>query len=142
MNRIVTLWCAVSLLVLPAIGVADPGNLVSWFSNNLNELTFTCQTAVVKLEMLDTAVARVRMTSNNSPFSTSASFTVVRTWPRPAMSVTDGSILTVSNAGLRVDISKTPFRLTFRKPDGSTLLADADTSKSGNSTDPQSADFV
>ena len=77
--------------------------------------------------MLDTSVARVRMTSNDVPFSTSASFTVVRTWPRPAMSVTDGATLIVSNAGLRVDISKTPFRLTFRKPDGSVLLADAET---------------
>jgi alpha-glucosidase (family GH31 glycosyl hydrolase) len=142
MKRTITLLCGFLLLALPAIGIADPGNLVSWFSNNLNELTFTCQTAVVKLEMLDTSVARVRMTTNDLPFSTSASFTVVRTWPRPAMSVTDGSILIVSNAGLRVDINKTPFHLTFRKSDGSVLLANADTSTSGNGSNESSVDFL
>ena len=142
MNRTVTLWCAVLLLALPAVAVADPGNLVSWYNSSPNELTFTCQTAVVKLEMLDTSVARVRMTTNDVPFSTTTSFTVVRTWPRPAMSVTDGSTLIVSNAGLCVDIGKTPFRLTFRKPDGSALLTEADTSRSSNSTDERSVDFV
>ena len=142
MKRTTTLWCSVLLLGLPAIGVADPGNLVSWFSNNLNELTFTCQTAVVKLEMLDTSVARVRMTTNDVPFSTNTSFTVVRTWPRPAMNVTDGTILIISNAGLRVDINKIPFRLTFRKPDGSTLLANADSSTSGDSNEESSVDFT
>ncbi len=69
----------------------------------------------------------MRTTTNDAPFSTSASFTIVRTWPLPAMSVTDGDVIIMSNAGLRVDISKTPFRLTFRKPDGSVLLADANT---------------
>ncbi|HXI85135.1 MAG TPA: glycoside hydrolase family 31 protein [Verrucomicrobiae bacterium] len=142
MKRTIPLYCGFVLLVLPAIGVADPGNLVSWSSNNLNELTFTCQSTVVKLDMLDTSVVRVRMTSNDVPFSTNASFTVVRSWPRPAMSVTDGNTLIVSNAGLRVEINKTPFRLSFRKPDGSVVLANADASVTTNSADGWSADFA
>jgi alpha-glucosidase (family GH31 glycosyl hydrolase) len=122
MRRSATVLFAAVLIGLPHSSIADPGNLVSWFSNSLNEITFTCQTAVVKLEMLDTGVARVRLSTNNVSFSTNVSFTVVRNWPLPAMSVTDGNPLIVSNAGLRVEVSKTPFRLTFKKPDGTELL--------------------
>ncbi len=107
---------------------AEPGNLISWSRNAPNELTFTCQAAVVKLDLLDTDVARVRVAASGVPFSTNASFTVIRTWPRPHMSVTDGSTLVVSTAGLRVKISKTPFRLTFCRPDGTVLLTDTNTS--------------
>jgi alpha-glucosidase (family GH31 glycosyl hydrolase) len=115
------------LLGLPSVSAADPGNVVSWFSNSLNELTFTCQFAVVKLELPDTGIARLRVSTNNLPFSTNASFTVVRDWPRPPMHVIDGNPLIVSNAALRVDVSKTPFRLTFTKPDGTVLLTDTNT---------------
>jgi alpha-glucosidase (family GH31 glycosyl hydrolase) len=126
MRRIATVVFAAVLIGLPRPSSADPGNLISWFSNSLNELTFTCQTAVVKLEMLDNGVARVRLTTNNVVFSTASSFTIVRNWPRSPMSVTDGSTLVVSNAGLRVEVSKTPFRLTFKKMDGTTLLTEVD----------------
>src|ERR1043166_7517376 len=112
---------AVTLFSLTHAALAEPGNLISWFSNSFNELTFTCQFAVVKMEMLDAGVARVRLSTNNVAFSTAPSFSVVRSWPRPAMSVTDGSTLVVSNAGLRVDVTKTAFRLTFKKPDGTEL---------------------
>lgn len=126
MRRIATVLFAAVLIGLPRPSSADPGNLISWFSNSLNELTFTCQFAVVKLEMLDNGVARVRLSTNNVPFSTNPSFTIVRNWPRPPMNVTDGATLVVSNAGLRVEVSKTPFRLTFKKPDGTLLLSDVD----------------
>jgi len=131
----------VILLGLCNVCHADPGNVVCWFSNSLNELTFTCQTAVVKLEMLDTAVARVRLTTNTVPFSTNESFTVVRRWPRPPITVTGGNPLVVKTGGLRVDVDKTPFRLTFRKPDGTVLLTDAKTSGLGTSNSTSSASF-
>jgi len=117
------------LLVLLLAGTcrADPGNVVSWFSNSFNELTFTCQFAVVKLELPDSGVARVRLSTNNVPFSTNVSFTVVKTWPRPPMRVIDGSPMIVSNSALRVGVAKTPFRLTFLKPDGTALLTDTNT---------------
>lgn len=142
MRRIATVLFAAVLIGLPRPSSADPGNLISWFSNSLNELTFTCQTAVVKLEMLDAGVARVRLTTNNVAFSTNASFTIVRNWPRPPMNVTDGTTLVVSNAGLRVDIQKSPFRFTFRKPDGTVLLTDTNTFGLGYATDGRSANFA
>src|SRR5712671_5737686 len=95
--------------------ILSAGNVVSWSSNSQNQITFTCQTAVVTLEMLDTHVARVRWDTNES-------LTVVRQWPRPPMKVTEGEPLIVQNAGLRVEVSKKPFSLTFRKPDGTMLL--------------------
>lgn len=112
------------LLAFPRASRADPGNLISWFSNSMSELTFTCQTAVVTLEMLDVGVARVRLTTNNAPFSTSPSYTITRNWPRPPMGVSDGTPLVVTNAGLRIEVSKTPFRLTFEKPDSTVLLSE------------------
>ncbi|HUJ11340.1 MAG TPA: TIM-barrel domain-containing protein [Verrucomicrobiae bacterium] len=112
------------LLGLPSVSVADPGNVVSWFSNSLNGLTFTCQTAVVKLDFLDPNVVRVRMEPSGAVFNTNASFAVVENWVRPPISVTDGSTLTITTLGLRVDVSKTPFHLTFRKPDGTVWLTD------------------
>ncbi len=142
MRRITAATLTAIFIGFPLAGHADPGNLISWFSNSLNELTFTCQTAVVKLEMLDNGVARVRMTTNNLAFSTNASFTVVRSWPRPPIDVTDGTTLVVSNAGLRVDIQKLPFRFTFRKPDGTVLLTDTNTFGLGYATDGRSENFV
>ena len=129
------------LLALPRSGVSDPGNVVSWFSNSPDEVTFTCQTAVVKLDLLDDDVARVRMTAPDVPFSTNGSFTVVRRWSRPPMRVTDGNPLVISNAALRVDVEKTPFRLTFRRPDGTVLLTDANTSGLNSSNTTRSANF-
>ncbi len=110
------------LLSLPAISFADPGNVVSWFSNSQNELTFTCATAVVKLNLMDANVARVRLEPGGVPFNTNASFTVIKNWVLPPITVIDGSTLTVTTSGLRVDVSKTPFHLTFRKTDGTVWL--------------------
>jgi alpha-glucosidase (family GH31 glycosyl hydrolase) len=115
---------AAVLIGLPRPSSADPGNLISWFSNSLNELTFTCQYAVVKLEMLDTGVARVRLSTNNVAFSTNPSFTIVRNWPRPPMGVIPGSPIVITNAGLRVEVTTNAFRLTFKKPDGTDLLTE------------------
>jgi alpha-glucosidase (family GH31 glycosyl hydrolase) len=115
------------LVGLPAVGVADPGNVVSWYSNSLNELTFTCQTAVVKLNLVDVNVAQVRMEPGGVAFNTNASFTVIKNWVLPPITVIDGSTLTVTTSGLRVDVSKTPFRLTFRKLDGTVWLTDTST---------------
>ncbi len=112
------------LLGLPAVCAADSGNVVSWYSNSLNELTFTCQTAVVKLDLLDANVVRVRMEPSGVAFNTNASFTIIKNWVLPPITVVDGSTLTVTTSGLRVDVSKTPFRLTFRKLDGSVWLTD------------------
>ena len=112
------------LLGLPAISLADPGNVVSWFSNSLNELTFTCATAVVKLNLVDANVARVRLEPSGVAFNTNVSFTVIKNWVLPPITVVDGSTLTVTTSGLRVDVSKTPFHLTFRKPDGTLWLTD------------------
>ena len=112
------------LLGLPAVSVADPGNVVSWYSNSLNELTFTCQTAVVKLNLVDVNVARVRMEPSGVAFSTNASFTVIKNWVLPPITVVDGNTLTVTTSGLRVDVSKTPFRVAFRKLDGTVWLTD------------------
>jgi alpha-glucosidase (family GH31 glycosyl hydrolase) len=112
------------LLGLPAISLADPGNVISWFSNSQNELTFTCATAVVKLNLMDANVARVRLEPTGVPFNTNASFTVIKNWVLPPITVTDGSTLTVITSGLRVDVSKTPFHLTFRKTDGTVWLTD------------------
>jgi alpha-glucosidase (family GH31 glycosyl hydrolase) len=123
MKRVATLLFGV-LLGLPVVGLADPGNVTSWFSNSLNELTFTCATAVVKLEFVDTNIVRVRMEPNGLTFNTNTSFTVVKNWTRPAIAVVDGSALTVTTSGLRVDVTKTPFHLTFRKLDGTVWLTD------------------
>ena len=123
MKRVVTLLFGV-LLGLPAVGLADPGNVTSWFSNSLNELTFTCATAVVKLEFVDTNIVRVRMEPSGFAFNTNASFTVIKNWVRPPITVVDASTLTVTTSGLRVDVSKTPFHLTFRKLDGTVWLTD------------------
>ncbi len=123
MNRTVTLLFGV-LLGLPLVGLADPGSVTSWSSNSLTELTFTCATAVVKLEFVDANIVRVRMEPNGLTFNTNASFTVIKNWVRPPISVVDGSTLTVTTSGLRVDVSKTPFRLTFRKLDGTVWLTD------------------
>ena len=123
MRRALTLILAF-LITLPVVGVADPGNVTSWFSNSLNELTFTCQTAVVKVNLMDANVTRVRMEPTGAAFNTNASFTVVKSWVLPPITVVDGSTLTITTSGLRVDVSKTPFHLTFRKLDGSVWLTD------------------
>ncbi|HXI82525.1 MAG TPA: TIM-barrel domain-containing protein [Verrucomicrobiae bacterium] len=115
------------LLGLPAISFADPGNVVSWSSNSLNELTFTCATANVKLEFVDANVVRVRMEPSGAPFNTNTSLTVIKAWARPAISVVDGSTLTVTTPGLQVNVQKTPLRLTFRKLDGTVWLTDTNT---------------
>jgi alpha-glucosidase (family GH31 glycosyl hydrolase) len=124
MKPTVKLACAV-LLSFPILCAADTGHVISWYSNSLNELTFTCQSAVVKLELVDANVARVRMEPSGFAFSTNASFTVVKQWSRPPISVVDGDPLTVTTSGLRVEVNKNPFRLTFRKPDGSAWLGGA-----------------
>ena len=123
MKRATTLSLAF-LLGLPAISIADPGNVVSWFSNSLNELTFTCATAVVKLNLVDANVARVRLEPSGVAFNTNASFTVIKNWVLPSITVVDGSTLTITTSGLRVDVSKMPFHLTFRKPDATVWLTD------------------
>ena len=117
-------WFGAILFVASASCYGEPGNVISWFSNAQNELIFTCQFAVVKLDLPDNGVAHVRLTTNTVSFSTNASFTIIRNWPHPPMSVTDGATLVVSNAGLRVEATKTPFRLTFKKPDGTQLLTE------------------
>jgi alpha-glucosidase (family GH31 glycosyl hydrolase) len=124
MKPTVTIVCAV-LLSLPILCAADTGPVISWHSNSLNELTFTCRTAVVKLELVDANVARVRMEPNGFDFSTNTSFTIVKQWARPPISVVDGNPLTVSTSALRVEVGKDPFRLTFRKPDGTVWLSSA-----------------
>jgi alpha-glucosidase (family GH31 glycosyl hydrolase) len=139
MKPMVKLACAV-LLFFPLLCAADTGPVISWHSNSLNELTFTCQTAVVKLELLDTNVARVRLEPNGFAFSTNASFTVVKQWVRPPISVVDGDPLTVTASGLRVDVNKNPFRLTFRKPDGTVWLGGA--SSGGFSLSPPDDTFT
>ena len=127
---------------LPSLCEADPGNLISWFTNAQNELTFTCQTAVVRLDILDTNVARVYMTTNTLPFSTNTSFTVIKNWPLPPFTVTDsGTLLTVAASGLSVDVFKTPFRFAFLNPDGTVLLSDTNTFGLGIATNAASANF-
>ncbi len=54
------LACGV-VLSSPILCAADTGNVISWCSNSRTELMFTCQTAVVKLELIDANVARVRL---------------------------------------------------------------------------------
>jgi alpha-glucosidase (family GH31 glycosyl hydrolase) len=115
MKRTVTLLFGV-LLGLPLIASADPGNVTSWFSNSFNELTFTCQTAVVKLDFLDENVVRVRMEPSGAAFNTNASFTVIKNWTLPTINVINATQLTITTSNLEVDVSKTPFRLTFRQP--------------------------
>jgi hypothetical protein len=44
MKPTMKLLCAV-FLSFPMLCAADTGNVISWHSNSLNELTFTCQTA-------------------------------------------------------------------------------------------------
>ena len=109
---------------LPLVALADPGNVTSWSSNSLNEFTFMCQTAVVKLDFVDANVVRVRMEPSGYAFGTNASFTVVQKWMRPSLSVADGNTLTITTPGLQVDVAKTPFRLTFRKPEGTIWLSE------------------
>ncbi|MGO9246663.1 MAG: TIM-barrel domain-containing protein [Verrucomicrobiia bacterium] len=115
------------LLGLPLVAVADPGNVNSWFSNSLNELTFTCATAVVKLDLLDPNVVRVRMEPSGTAFNTNASFTVVKNWVLPPITVVDGNPLTITTSNLQVNVSKTPFRLTFRQANGTLWLTDTNT---------------
>ncbi len=120
-------FACVVFFIFPILCAADTGNVLSWHSNALDELTFTCQTAVVKLELVDANVARVRMEPDGFAFSTNASFTVVKEWTLPAIAVVDGDPLTVNTAGLRIEVGKNPFRLTFRKPDGTMWLRGAST---------------
>lgn len=124
MRRIATVLSAAAFLWLPGQSFANPGNVLTWFANSATELTFTCQSAVVRLELLDEGVARVRLTTNNVAFSSNPSFTIVRNWPRPPAGITDGDPLVFTNAGIRVEVSKSPFRLTFKKPDGTVLLSE------------------
>src|ERR1700733_8183158 len=126
MKRTVTLLFGV-LLGLPLITAADPGNVTSWFSNSLNELTITCQTAVVKLDILDANVVRVRMEPNGTPFNTNASFTVIRNWVLPPITVANGNPLTITTSNRQVNVSLTPFRLTFRQANGTPWLTDTNT---------------
>src|SRR2546430_13182466 len=102
MKRATTLILAF-LVTLPFDGLADVGSVSSWSSNTLNELTFTCTTANVKLEFLDANVVRVRMEPSTAAFNTNASLTVIKSWTHPALSVVDGNTLTVTPPGLRVD---------------------------------------
>ena len=142
-KRVLKLIALVMFLRASGSTIADPGNVVSWFSNNFNELTFTCQTAVVKLELLDTHVARVRQSAKPVAFSAHSSFTVVRDWPRPPMTVIDKTeSLLVTNAGLQIDVQKSPFRLTYRTPDGTVLLSDTNTLGLACQTDGRSANFL
>ncbi len=142
LKRPVMVFFAALAVCLPSLCLADPGNLLSWFTNTQNELTFTCQTAVVRLDMLDTNVARVYLTTNTVPFSTNTSFTVIKSWPLPPYAVTDsGTLLTVATSGLRVDVLKTPFRFAFRKPDGTILLSDTNTFGLGIGPGAASANF-
>src|SRR5271163_4889873 len=108
MKRIITLLFGV-LIGLPSVAPADPGNVTSWFSNSLNELTFTCQTAVVKLDILDANVVRVRMEPSGTAFNTNASFTVIKNWVLPPISVANASQLIVLTSNLEVDVTMTPF---------------------------------
>ncbi len=126
MKYTVTLLFGV-LLGLPLVAVADPGNVNSWFSNSLNELTFTCATAVVKLDLLDPNVVRVRMEPSGTAFNTNASFTVVKNWVLPPITVVDGNPLTITTSNLQVNVSKTPFRLTFLQANGALWLTDTNT---------------
>ena len=115
------------LVGLPLVCNADPGNVLSWYSNSLNELTFTCATAVVKLDLLDPNVVRVRMEPSGTAFNTNASFTVVKNWALPSIAVVDGNPLTITTAGLHINVSKTPFRLTFAQTNGVVWLTDTNT---------------
>jgi alpha-glucosidase (family GH31 glycosyl hydrolase) len=126
MKRTVTLLFGV-LLGFPLIAAADPGNVTSWFSNSLNELTFTCQTAVVKLDFLDANVVHVRMEPTGTAFNTNASFTVIKNWTLPPISVVGASPLTITTSNLQVNVSLTPFRLTFRQTNGTVWLTDTNT---------------
>ena len=76
---------------------------------------------------MDANVVRVRMVPSGVAFNTNASFTVIKNWALPSITVVDGSTLTVTTSGLRVDVQKTPFRLTFRKLDGTVWLTDTNT---------------
>jgi alpha-glucosidase (family GH31 glycosyl hydrolase) len=115
-------------VMLPVAGVADPGNVISWFSNSLNELTFTCQTAVVILDVLDPNVVRVRMEPSGTPFDTNVSYTVVKSWVLPPISVTDiSNLTTVATSGLQVNVQKLPFRLTFSQTNGTVWLTESNT---------------
>ena len=60
MNWTVTLLLG-ALLGPPVVSLADPGPVTLRSSNSLNELTFTCTAAVVKVEFVDANVVRVRM---------------------------------------------------------------------------------
>ena len=116
------------LFACPLPALADPGNVTSWSSNSLNELTFTCQTAVVKLDFLDPNVVRVRMEPTGTTFSTNSSYTVIKTWTLPPITVTDASTLTtITTSGLQVKVQKSPFRLTFCQTNGTLWLTDTNT---------------
>jgi hypothetical protein len=82
------------------------------------------------------------MTTNALPFSTNASFTVIKNWPLPHFSVTDsGTLLTIAASGLSVDVFKTPFRFAFLKPDGTVRLSDTNTFGLGIASNAASANF-
>ncbi len=129
MKRPTKVLVLVLLLCLPRVSKATSvGNVVSWFSNSLDELTFTCQTAVVKLDIVDANIAQVRMEPTGLAFNTNASFTVVEQWTPPPISVTDSSNLTtITTAGMSVEVSKSPFHLTFLNAGGTVLLTDTNT---------------
>ena len=52
---------ALAVFLLAGRAMAEPGNVLSASLSASNQITFTCQFAVVKLDLLDAHVARLRM---------------------------------------------------------------------------------
>jgi len=120
----------VALLVVCGAAVcrADPGNVISWSVSAPSELTFTCQTAVIRMSMLDSNVVRIRQTPAGVPFAPDESYTVIRSWPLAPIGIAVMSdSLTITTSALRVEITRFPFRLTYKRPDGTVLLSDTGT---------------
>lgn len=56
-----------------------------------------------------------------------ASWAVTRTdWPAAPFTVTDGDPIRIESDGWRVDVSRAPMRLTYRRPDGTEILREAE----------------
>ena len=119
------IWAAllvVFAVITPVCG--DPGPVVSWSLTATNQITFTCTSTVIRLDVLDDHVARLRMIPSGFTFRTNESFTVVGSWPVPAWTLTSTNGLTITTAGMRIDVQTNRFRIAYSHANGDPYLTD------------------
>jgi alpha-glucosidase len=110
---------------MPDSKFTSVGNVKS-VAKTENTLDFVCEHGRVRVAVLSDAIIRVRATQVTD-FGPDFSYAIAKTkWPKVKTDVkTAGNTVTIATKKLRVNITKTPLRIEFAKPDG-TILSRAD----------------